>query len=142
RPQPEHWREILSQTADKLETVSLVGERFFASYLKDAHTQVKMFALNGTSLGEVALPGIGSAGGFGGKRHYKETFYSYTSFNTPPIVYRYDIARGKSEVFRQPKVAFNPDDYETTQVFYTSKDGTRIPMFLTHKKGLKRDGKN
>ena len=91
---------------------------------------------------EIALPGIGSAGGFGGKRHETETFYSFTSFTTPNTIYRYDMMTGKSKIFRQPKVDFNPDEYETKQVFYASKDGTKVPMFITHKKGFKLDGNN
>jgi prolyl oligopeptidase len=91
---------------------------------------------------EVAFPGIGSADGFGGKTTDKETFYSFTGFTTPSTIYRYDMTTGKSTVFRQPKVDFNPADYETKQVFYASKDGTKVPMFLTYKKGLKLDGNN
>lgn len=142
RPSREYWEEIIPETAETLRGVSAVGGRFFASYLKDAATQVRIFGLGGESLGEVRLPGIGSAGGFGGKRSENETFYSYSSYTTPPTVFRYDVASGRSEVFRSPDVAVNPADYVTRQVFYTSKDGTRVPMFITHKKGLKRDGQN
>ena len=141
-PDPSQWREVIPQADETLQSVSLTGERFFATYLKDAHTQVKVFGLDGGFEGEVALPGLGSAGGFGGKRHYTETFYAYTSFTVPTTLYRYDIPTGTSTVYRQPKVAFDPDDYETHQVFYPSKDGTRIPLFLTHKKGLTLDGRN
>jgi prolyl oligopeptidase len=141
-PDPARWREVIPQSDETLQGVSLTGERFFASYLKDAHTQVKVFGLDGTLEREVALPGLGSAGGFGGKRHYMETFYAYTSFTVPTTLYRYDIPTGTSTVYRQPQVAFDPDAYETHQVFYASKDGTRIPLFLTHKKGLTRDGQN
>ena len=141
-PDPEHWREVIPEAAETLEGVSLVGERFVASYLKDACTQVKVFALDGTFERTVDLPGLGSAGGFGGKREQTETFYAYTSYTVPTTVYRYDIPTGTSTVYRQPAVAFDPADYETTQVFYASKDGTRIPLFLTHKKGLTRDGQN
>jgi hypothetical protein len=91
---------------------------------------------------EVAFPGIGSAEGFAGKPTDKETFYSFTGFTTPTTIFRYDMTTGKSTVFRQPKVEFNPADYETKQVFYTSKDGTKVPMFITHKKGVKLDGNN
>ena len=141
-PDPARWREVIPQAEETLQGVSLVGERFLASYLKDAHTQVKVFGLDGTFEREVALPGLGSAGGFGGKRHETETFYAYTSFTVPTMVYRYDIPTGVSTVYRQPAVAFDPGDYETHQVFYESKDGTRIPLFLTHKKGMARDGQN
>lgn len=141
-PAPARWREVIPQSDETLEGVSLVGERFLASYLKDAHTQVKVFGLDGVFERTVELPGLGSAGGFGGKRHETETFYSYTSFTVPTTLYRYDIPMGTSTVYRQPQVAFDPDDYETRQVFYESKDGTRIPLFLTHRKGLTRDGRN
>lgn len=141
-PDPAHWREVIPEAAETLEGVSLVGERFIAAYLKDAYTQVKVFGLDGQFERTVDLPGIGSAGGFGGKRHYTETFYAYTSYTVPTTLYRYDIPTGQSKVYRQPQVAFNPGDYETHQVFYPSKDGTRIPMFLTHRKGLTLDGQN
>ncbi len=132
-------REIIPQAAETLLSVSLVGDHFFANYLKDAHSQVKVFDLGGKFVREVDFPGLGTAGGFNGKRKDKETFYSFTSFTTPPTVYRYDVESGKSTVFKQPKVAFNPADYETKQVFYASKDGTKIPMFLSYKKGTKLD---
>ena len=142
QPERENWREVIPQAAETLEGVSLVGDRFIAQYLKDAHAQVKVFALDGQFEREVELPGVGSAWGFGGKRTDKETFYMFTSFTAPGTIYRYDVTTGKSAVFRQPKVAFNPNDYETKQVFYHSKDGTRMPMFIVHKKGLKLNGKN
>ncbi len=113
-----------------------------ATYLKDAHSQVRLFELSGKSRGELELPGLGTVGGFGGKRTDSETFYSFTGFTTPAAIYRYDVPSGKSTVFRQPKVDFNPSDFETKQVFYQSKDGTRVPMFITHKRGLKLDGSN
>src|SRR5262249_45485018 len=138
-PAPQQWREVIPQAAETLQGAHIVGERFFASYLKDARSQVKVFALDGTSLGEVALPGLGSVGGFGGKREDRETFYAFTSFTTPATIYRYDVATGESTVFRRSRVAFDPEAYETRQVFYNSKDGTRVPMFLTHKKGLRLD---
>jgi prolyl oligopeptidase len=141
-PEPERWRELISQAQDSLESVSVVGDRFFARYLKDAHAQVKLFALDGKPLGDVALPGIGSVAGFGGKRKDKETFYTFTGFTTPPTIYRYDVPSRKSEVFRKAAVAFEPDQYETKEIFYNSKDGTRVPMFITHKKGIKLDGSN
>jgi prolyl oligopeptidase len=142
KPDPENWRTLIPESADKLNSVSVVGNRFFASYLKDARSQVLMFDLKGKSLGEVDLPGIGSVSGFGGKRRDKETFYSFSTFTAPPTLYRYDIATGKSSVYRAAKVAYNPSDYETKQVFYSSKDGTRIPMFLVYKKGLAQNGQN
>jgi prolyl oligopeptidase len=103
---------------------------------------VKVFNTNGKFVREVAFPGLGTAGGFGGHAKDKETFYSYTGFTAPTTIYRYDMVSGKSSIFRQPKADFNPDDYETKQVFYASKDGTKVPMFITYKKGLKLDGSN
>jgi len=122
--------------------VNVVNDMFIASYLKDAHTQVRIFNLDGSPVREVRFPGLGTASGFGGKRTYKETFYAFSSFAMPPTIYRYDMTTGRSTVFKKPKVDFDPDQYVTTQVFYKSKDGTGIPMFITHKKGLKRDGNN
>jgi prolyl oligopeptidase len=141
-PAPENWREIIPQSAETLESVGILNNQFVADYLKDAHSQIKIFDLKGAFIREVELPGLGSAGGFGGKRHDTETFYSFTSFTTPGTIYRYDMVTGKSTIFRQPKVDFNPDYYETKQIFYHSKDGTRVPMFITHKKGIKLDGNN
>ncbi len=141
-PAPENWREIIPQSAETLESVGVLNNQFVADYLKDAHSQIKIFDLKGAFIREVELPGLGSAGGFGGKRHDTETFYSFTSFTTPGTIYRYNMLTGKSSIFRQPQVDFNPDNYETKQVFYHSKDGTRVPMFLTHKKGIKLDGNN
>ncbi len=137
-----NWKTLVPEAAETIDSVNVVGNRFVVSYLKDAHTQVKVFDLNGKYIRDVEFPGLGTAGGFGGKRADMETFYSYASFTAPATVYRYDMKTGQSTIFRQPKVDFNPADYETKQVFYTSKDGTRVPMFITHKKGLKLDGQN
>jgi prolyl oligopeptidase len=136
------FTEIIPEAVETLQGVGILNNQFVTSYLKDAKTEIKIFNLDGTFLREVALPGIGSSGGFAGKRHDTETFYSYTSFTTPNTIYRYDMVTDTSTIYRQPKVDFNPDDYETKQVFYASKDGTKIPMFITHKKGLKLDGNN
>ncbi|MGQ4648637.1 prolyl oligopeptidase family serine peptidase [Lyngbya aestuarii] len=141
-PAPENWQEVIPQAAETLEGVGLLNNQFIADYLQDAHSSIKIFDLNGAFVREVELPGIGSVGGFAGKRHDTETFYSFTSFTTPPTIYRYDLATDESSVFRQPQVDFNSDDYETKQVFYSSKDGTQVPMFITHKKGLLLDGNN
>ncbi|MFQ4142760.1 prolyl oligopeptidase family serine peptidase [Chlorogloeopsis sp. ULAP02] len=142
KPALENRQEIIPQAAETLESVGIINNQFVADYLKDAHSQIKIFNLNGEFVREVELPGIGSAGGFGGKRYDTETFYSFTSFTTPATIYRYDMVSGKSEIFRQPNVDFNPADYETKQIFYNSKDGTQVPMFITHKKGIKLDGNN
>ena len=134
--------EILPQAEDVLEGVGLLNNQFVASYLKDARTDIKIFNLDGSFVRDVTLPGIGSAGGFGGKRHDTETFYSFSGFTAPTTIYRYDMTTGESSVFRQPQVDFDPSEYETTQIFYESKDGTRVPMFITHKKGIELDGQN
>jgi prolyl oligopeptidase len=141
-PEPANWREIIPEAQETLESVGILNNQFVAAYLQDARSQVKIFNLDGTFIREVELPGIGSVGGFDGKREETETFYTFTSFTTPPTIYRYDMVTGESKLFRQPQVDFNPDDYQTQQVFYTSKDGTKIPMFITHKKGIKLDGNN
>jgi prolyl oligopeptidase len=142
RPERSNWKTVIPQGADKLESVGVVNNSFLTGYLKDARTEVRVYALDGKFLRNVDLPGIGTAGGFGGKRTDQETFYAFTSFVSPATVFRYDPVAGKSAIFRQPKVDFDPSLYETKQVFYNSKDGTRVPMFLTYKKGLKLDGQN
>ena len=142
RPARANWKVVVPEGKETLQGTSLVNHKFVLNYLKDAYTQVKIHDTTGKFLSEVTFPSIGSAEGFGGKPGDKETFYSFTSFTTPSTIYRYDMTTGKSTVFRQPKVGFNPADYETKQVFYTSKDGTKVPMFITYKKGLKLDGNN
>ncbi len=141
-PERENWKEIIPQAAETLRSVNVVNDTFITTYLKDARSQIKMFDLTGKFVREVELPGLGSAGGFGGKRTDTETFYVFTSFSHPTTIYRYDMTTGESTVFKQPEVDFDPKQYETKQVFYHSKDGTRVPMFITHKKGLKLDGGN
>jgi prolyl oligopeptidase len=141
-PERTSWKTLVAQGADKLEFANVVNNSFFLGYLKDARTEVRVHDLNGAFLRNVDLPGIGTAAGFGGKRKDKETFYAFTSFISPVTVYRYDPVAAQSAVFRQPKVDFDPSRYETKQVFYTSKDGTRVPMFLTYKKGLQLNGQN
>ncbi len=140
RPERANWREIIPQGADALKGVTAVNNSFVCTYLKDAHSQVKVFSLAGQPLRDIELPGLGTADGFDGKRSDTETFYSFTSFTAPGTIYRADLTAGTSGVFREPKVGFNPADFETVQVFYPSKDGTRVPMFITSRKGLKRDG--
>ncbi|MEG4212627.1 prolyl oligopeptidase family serine peptidase [Microcoleus sp. S13_B4] len=142
-PSPqEKFTEIIPEAAETLQGIGILNNQFVASYLKDAYTKIKIFNLDGCFAREIALPGIGSAGGFGGKRQDTETFYAYTSFTTPNTIYRYNLVTGESTIYRQPNVDFHPDDYETKQVFYPSKDGTQVPMFITHKKGLQLDGNN
>jgi prolyl oligopeptidase len=140
KPEKTNWKEIIPQAAENLTGVGMVNNLFVAHYLKDAHTQVKLFTPEGKFVREVGLPTIGTAAGFGGRRIDTETFYSFSSFATPPSIYRYDMITGESKLIRQAKVKFNPDDYEVKQVFYKSKDGTKVPMFITAKKGLKLDG--
>ncbi|MGB6294705.1 MAG: prolyl oligopeptidase family serine peptidase [Rivularia sp. (in: cyanobacteria)] len=142
KPEPKNWREIIPQTQETLESVGTINNQFVAEYLKDARSQIKIFEINGNFVREVELPGIGLVGGFDGKKTDTETFYGFTNFTTPGTVYRYDMITGKSTVFRQPKVDFNADNYETKQIFYKSKDGTQVPMFIVHKKGIKLDGNN
>lgn len=140
RPDKEHWQEVIPETADTLQSVSLVNHQFIANYLQDAHTVVKVIALDGRSSYELELPGIGSVGGFDGKREDTETFYAFTSFTSPTTIYRCDLTTRVSEVFRQPQVDFEPNEYQTRQVFYRSKDGTQVPMFIVHRKGIELDG--
>ena len=141
-PQREFWKELIGESKDTLRGVNLVNNQFIAQYLTDAHSRVLICNLAGEQVREVELPGIGSAGGFGGKRGDTETFYAYTSFTTPGSIYRYDLTTGLSELFKRPAVNFNPDAYETRQVFYASKDGAKIPMFICHKKGIEINGDN
>ena len=142
KPARKDWREIIPEGADKLESVTCVGGQLICESLKDARSAVRAHGMDGRLLREIELPGIGSAGGFGGKRGDAITHYSFTSFTTPGAIYRYDVAGGKSVLWKEPKVDFRAAPYETRQVFVTSKDGTRVPMFLVHKKGLTPDGRN
>ncbi|MGE3180649.1 MAG: prolyl oligopeptidase family protein [Phycisphaerae bacterium] len=141
-PEPENWKEIVPQAAETIEQVDLINDRFVAIYLKDARSAVRTYAMTGGDEQEIELPGIGAAAGFTGKRSNTETFYSFATFTAPPTIYRYDFATGSSQLYRRPDVAYDPDQFETKQVFYTSKDGTRIPMFVTTKKGVALDGRN
>lgn len=136
------WKEVVPQVAETLQSVDFLNNQFVLNYLKDAYTQIKIVDLGGKFVRDVKLPGIGTAGGFGGERFDTETFYSYSSYNSPPTIYRYDMKSGKSTLFRQAKVGFNPQDYVVKQVKYNSKDGTAVPMFIVHKKGVKLDGNN
>ncbi|MGC1216586.1 MAG: prolyl oligopeptidase family serine peptidase [Phormidesmis sp.] len=136
------WQTLIPEAEETLESVGVLNHQFVADYLKDAYTQIKIFDLSGTPVKEIELPGIGSAGGFNGKRDDTETFYSFTSYTVPSRIYHYDFTTGKSTLFREPTIPFDPDAYETQQVFYPSKDGTKIPMFITAKKGLALNGEN
>ncbi|AMV27953.1 Prolyl endopeptidase [Gemmata sp. SH-PL17] len=141
-PDKKNWKTIIAEAKEVLDGVDLVGNRFICSYLKDAKTAVKVHEVDGKFVRDVELPGIGTAAGFNGKRDDKETFYTFSSFATPTSVYRYDPATGESKLIRQAQVKFDPAQYEVKQVFYASKDGTKVPMFIAHKKGLKLDGTN
>jgi prolyl oligopeptidase len=132
--------EVVPQGKDALQGASLVGGRVIAAYLEDAKARVTSYALNGSDPRPIALPGIGSVTGFGGQADDPETFYSFTSFNAAPTIYRYDAATGQSTVFKAPEVPFEPSDYEVRQTFFQSKDGTRVPMFVVHRKGLDLSG--
>ncbi|MFO0846090.1 MAG: prolyl oligopeptidase family serine peptidase [Gemmataceae bacterium] len=140
KPDRANWKEVIPEAKESLQGANLVGNLFVCNYLKDARTVVKMFSPEGEFVREVQLPGIGTASGFGGRRIDNETFYTFQSFATPPSIYRYDMATGKAKLFRGSKVKFNPDDYVVEQVFFKSKDGTRVPMFITRKKDVKLDG--
>jgi prolyl oligopeptidase len=141
-PAEAGWRTVVPEGRQTLAGAQMLNNRLVLEYLADAKSVVKVVDLKGKPVREIALPGIGSVGGFGGKRGDSETFFSFTSYTTPTTVYRLDLNKGTSTVFRQPKVQFNPADYETRQQFYTSRDGTRVPMFIVAKKGLKLDGNN
>jgi len=142
QPERNNWKILVPESKETLQAVTVVNHKLIANYLKDAYTQVKIFDTTGKFIREVEFPTIGSAEGFGGEPDDRETFYSFTSFTSPASIYRYDVETGKSTIFRQPKVDFNPANFETKQVFYSSKDGTKVPMFITYKKGLKLDGNN
>ena len=142
KPDVADWRELIPQSADTLDGVNVINDMFVAQYLHDVKTQVKILDLDGQPVREVELPGIGTADGFRGKRTDTETFYAFTSFAYPATIFRYDMKTGESTIFKRPQVDFDPAKFEVKQVFYNSKDGTRIPMFITHKKGLKLDGAN
>jgi prolyl oligopeptidase len=141
-PAKENWKVIIPEKQEPLQNVGSAGGHLYASYLKDVTTRVYEYDFTGKLLREVTLPALGTAGGFGGDRDDTFIFYTFNSFTFPPTIYRYDIATGKSTVFRKPEVSINPGDYETKQVFYLSKDGTKIPMFIVHKKGVALTGNN
>jgi prolyl oligopeptidase len=141
-PGIENWKDVVPETDNAMQGVSTANKNLFVNYLKDASTLVKQYDYRGKLIREVELPGIGSAGGFSGRVDENKIYYSFTSFTTPTSIYQYDVLSGKSSLYAQPKVDFNPSDYETKQVFYTSKDGTKVPMFIVHKKGIELNAKN
>ena len=136
----QHWSNLIPEAEHKLESVSNVGEHFVVQYLQHAQNRVYVYSESGDQIREVKLPDVGSTGGFGGRRDDQDTFYTFTNYVTPSTIYRYDIASGKSTIYRQPDVDFDPSDYQTQQHFIPSKDGTKIPLFITSKRGLRHDG--
>ncbi len=142
RPAEEDWREIIAESDNVLTEVALIGGRFVAQYMQDAWSLVQICEKNGTLVCDVELTGIGSVSGFSGSARDPETFYSYSSFDTPPTINRFDVRTGTTEVFKQPEVDFDSNNYTVEQQFFESADGTRVPMFLAHRKDLIRDGSN
>ncbi|MCL4125377.1 UNVERIFIED_CONTAM: hypothetical protein GTU68_051834 [Idotea baltica] len=140
-PSPENWVDFIPETEFVL-SPSTGGGYFFTEYMVDAISKVMQYDYNGELIREIELPGLGNAGGFGGKKEEKTDYYSFTNYNTPSSIYKYDMETGKSELYWKPSIDFNPDDYKSEQVFYNSKDGTKVPMIITYKKGLELNGKN
>ena len=140
-PGKEHWKVLIPETKFPL-SISTCGRKFFAQYLEDAVSRAYQYSLDGKKEKEITLPGLGTAGGFGGKMDEKETYYTYTSYVYPSTIFRYDIGTGKSELYKASGVKFDPKEYESKQLFYVSKDGTKVPMIITYKKGMKLTGKN
>ena len=140
-PTPENWKDFIPETENVL-SPSRGGGYFFTKYMVDAVSKVSQYDYEGNKIRDIELPGVGSAGGFGAKKDEKELYYSFTNYVTPGSIYKFDIEEGTSELYRKPEIDFNPKNYESKQIFYTSKDGTKIPMIITHKKGLELNGKN
>lgn len=141
-PGRNRWKEIIPQQEEVLSSASVVNNMFVMSYLRDAHSELKLYRLSGTFIRNVDLPTLGSIGGISGERGDKEMFFSFASFIVPGTIFRYNFSSEKLSTFRQPEINFDFTQYETKQIFYRSKDGTRVPMFITHRKGLSRDGAN
>ncbi|MBK1883880.1 S9 family peptidase [Luteolibacter pohnpeiensis] len=142
KPEKANWQEIIPQAAEPMDYVSMVGGKFIVTYMKDARSRVVRYDLDGKNPLELELPGIGTVGGFGGEMEDTQTFFAFTSFTNPGAIYRLDIASGKSELWRKPEVDFDGENYVTKQEFFESKDGTKVPMFIVHRKDLKLDGSN
>ena len=139
-PDRANWRTLVPESKNVMESSSLVGGKLVVNYLQDARSRLAVYALDGTPVRDIELPGVGTVGGLTGREEGSELFFSYTSFVYPTTNFRHDLATGQTEVYQAPKVAFDPSVYETKQVFYASKDGTKIPMFITSRKGVKLDG--
>ncbi|MBL0358982.1 MAG: S9 family peptidase [Chitinophagaceae bacterium] len=141
-PAKSNWKQVVPVRTKLLQNAGTAGGKLFVSYLSDASSKVYQYSLKGRMERAITLPGIGTASGFGGKAGDTDIFYSYTSFNTAPTIYHYNISTGKSDLFRRPELKINPDEYVTIQVFFKSRDSASVPMFITYKKGLKLDGNN
>ena len=141
KPQPEHWQEVIPETENVL-SVSTAGNYIFATYMVDALSQVKQYDYNGKLIRQITLPALGTASGFYAKKGETHTYYTFTNYAYPPQIYKLDLATGTAELYWKPNIAFNSDDYETKQIFYQSKDGTKVPMIITYKKGLQLNGNN
>jgi len=139
---PAKWKVVIPEKDDVLENASLVGELLFTQYLKDASSKAYFYTVDGTFVREFELPAIGTLSGFNGEKNKNTAFYGFTSFTFPSSVYKYNITTGKSELIHKSEVDFEPENYVTSQIFYESKDGTKVPMFIVHKKGIKMDGNN
>jgi len=139
-PLPQRWTEVVREGKDVISGISIVGEKLFVTGLHDVVTQTRIYALDGKQVGEISYPTLGAATELQGREDSNEGFYSFESFIIPPTIYHYDVGTGKTEIFAKPTVPFASDKYEVKQVFYTSKDGTRVPMFISSKKEVKRDG--
>ncbi|GAB1448104.1 prolyl oligopeptidase family serine peptidase [Bacteroidota bacterium] len=142
KPEAANWQNIIPEGKDLLESVSTCGNKLFSTYLHDASSKLYQHDMSGKVELEIPLPGIGTASGISGKKDDKEAFFSFTSFTNPGEIYRYDLSTNKAELFRKTEVQFNTADFETKQVFYPSKDGVKVPMFIIHKKGIELNGKN
>jgi prolyl oligopeptidase len=140
-PTPQNWRDLIAETKFPL-AISTGGGHLFAQYTKDAVSSIEEYDLQGNKLHTIALPGLGTASGFSNKRNEKEVYYSFSSYVYPSTIFKYEVGSGTSVLYKKPAVKFDPDLYESRQVFYTSKDGTKVPMIITYKKGMQLTGKN
>ena len=140
-PTPDNWKDFIAETEHVL-SPSSGGGYFYTEYMVDAISKVLQYDMDGKLVREIKLPGVGNAGGFGGKKDAKIDYFSFTNYNTPSSIYKFNIETGESELYWKPEIDFNPEDYESKQVFYTSKDGTKVPMIITHKKGVELNGEN
>jgi prolyl oligopeptidase len=142
KPEKAFWKSLVAERPEPLQSVTSAGHSLYLTYLKDVTSRTLIYNYNGVGIGTVKLPGLGNVSGFHGEKEDKFTFFTYSSFNFPPTVYKYEIAQNTSKVFQKPKLAFKPEDFQVIQKFYLSKDGTRVPMFIVSKKGLVLNGKN